>query len=104
LPNNFRVIFRRVSNIYDINLDVRNEILDAPITASEIESVIAKLQNNKAAGVDNETVIQCALKFTTCFIKLVTINIVLEQIINFSSFVKILSAKNLLIVLSRTTD
>jgi hypothetical protein len=26
--------------------------LDAPITASEIESVIAKLQNNKAAGVD----------------------------------------------------
>jgi hypothetical protein len=35
----------------------------------------------------HETVIQCALKFTTCFIKLVTINIVLEQIINFSSFV-----------------
>jgi hypothetical protein len=29
--------------------------LDAPITASEIESVIAKLQNNKAAGVDNIT-------------------------------------------------
>jgi hypothetical protein len=26
-----------------------------PITASEIESVIAKLQNNKAAGVDNIT-------------------------------------------------
>jgi hypothetical protein len=26
--------------------------LDAPITASEIESVIAKLQNNKAAGVE----------------------------------------------------
>ena len=36
-----------------INLDVRNEILDAPITASEIESVITILQNNKAAGVDN---------------------------------------------------
>jgi hypothetical protein len=53
LPKKFRVIFRRVSN--DINLDVRNEILDAPITASEIESVIAKLQNNKAAGVDNIT-------------------------------------------------
>jgi hypothetical protein len=27
--------------------------LDAPITASEIESVITILQNNKAAGVDN---------------------------------------------------
>jgi hypothetical protein len=44
-----------VPNANDINLDVRNEILDAPITASEIESVIAKLQNNKAAGVDNIT-------------------------------------------------
>jgi len=44
-----------VPNANDINLDVRNEILDAPITASEIESVITKLQNNKAAGVDNIT-------------------------------------------------
>ena len=32
-----------VPNANDINLDVRNEILDAPITAREIESVIAKL-------------------------------------------------------------
>jgi hypothetical protein len=38
----------------------------------------------------HETVIQCAHKFTTCFIKLVTINIVLEQIINFFSFVRII--------------
>jgi hypothetical protein len=29
-----------VPNANDINLDVRTEILDAPITASEIESVI----------------------------------------------------------------
>ena len=42
-----------VPNADDINRNVRNEILDAPITASEIESVITILQNNKAAGVDN---------------------------------------------------
>jgi hypothetical protein len=29
--------------------------VDAPITASEIESVITKLQNNKEAGVDKIT-------------------------------------------------
>jgi hypothetical protein len=63
------------------------------VTVENINSVvdqIGKLYDDFGDFVliIHETVIQCALKFTTCFIKLVTINIVLEQIINFSSFVK----------------